>query len=110
MSEVTPITANFGADIARVDLNTITDADFEFIYRTWLDYGVLRFRDQQLEQSRVGLEVEEFAKLPSWLRRPAEVRRFFNTKLRGKSSQGHTFPDELTESQKRAVLEYLKTL
>jgi mono/diheme cytochrome c family protein len=62
------------------------------------------------DQLRVGLEVEQFAKLPSWLRRTAEVRRFFNTNRPGKSSQGHTFPDALTESQKRAVLEYLKTL
>ena len=60
------------------------------------------------DASRVGLEVEEFAKLPSWIRRADQLRQFFNTTLPGKSAQGHTFPDQLTESQKRAVLEYLK--
>ena len=50
MTEIIPMTANFGADITGMDLNTITDADFELIYRAWLDYGVLRFRDQQLDE------------------------------------------------------------
>jgi taurine dioxygenase len=50
VSEITPITANFGADITGMDLNVITDADFEMIYQAWLDYGVLRFRDQQLDE------------------------------------------------------------
>ena len=40
----------------------------------------------------------------------AQRRRYFNTRLPGKSAAGHSYPDELTESEKQAVLEYLKTL
>jgi taurine dioxygenase len=50
MNEIKPISDNFGADITGMDLDTITDADFEIIYQAWLNYGVLRFRDQQLDE------------------------------------------------------------
>jgi hypothetical protein len=61
------------------------------------------------DQKRVGLEVETFdalpENLPGW-----ERREYFNTLDFGKSRTGHNFPDELTEDEKTAVLEYLKTL
>ena len=41
---------------------------------------------------------------------PAERRRHFDTSKPGKSAAGHTFPDMLSEEEKQAVLEYLKTL
>lgn len=62
------------------------------------------------DQERVGLVVEEFEKLPSSIRRADDLRTYFNTSRFGKSSAGHTFPDELTSDERRAVLEYLKTL
>ncbi len=62
------------------------------------------------DQSKVGLEVQEFDELPATARIPAQKRRYFDTRKFGKSASGHLFPDELTEEQKRAVLEYLKTL
>ena len=37
-------------------------------------------------------------------------RRYFDTSKFGKKAVGHTFPDSLDESEKKAVLEYLKTL
>lgn len=62
------------------------------------------------DQSQVGLEVETFAKLQAAAATPAERRRYFDTRLPGKSAAGHSYPDELTEAEKTAVLEYLKTL
>jgi hypothetical protein len=62
------------------------------------------------DQAKVGLEIQGFDELPAAARVPAEKRRYFDTRKFGKSAAGHTFPDELTEQQKRAVLEYLKTL
>jgi cytochrome c553 len=62
------------------------------------------------DRDRVGLEVEERTDLPSGLRDPAGRREYFDTRVRGKSADGHRFPGRLTEPEKRAVLEYLKTL
>jgi hypothetical protein len=41
---------------------------------------------------------------------PWERRRIYDTTLPGRSNTGHTFGDEFTEEQRRAVIEYLKTL
>ena len=62
------------------------------------------------DQRRVGLEVTEYSALPATIRTPAEARQYFNTTRFGKSNQGHLFPEELSEEEKQAVLEYLKTL
>ena len=62
------------------------------------------------DRKRVGLEVEEFEKLPSTIRRADDLRAYFNTRLFGKSATGHTFPDGLSASEKKELLEYLKTL
>ena len=62
------------------------------------------------DQTRVGLEIEVFRALPDSVETASERRRFFDTTKPGKSSQGHDFPKQLTETEKRAVLEYLKTL
>jgi hypothetical protein len=62
------------------------------------------------DQSRVGLEILAFDDVPSEARTPAQRRRCFDTRAFGKSAAGHTFPDELNEDEKRAVMEYLKTL
>ena len=62
------------------------------------------------DQVNVGLEVSTFEALPADVKSAAEKRDFFDTHLTGKSAVGHSFPDELTEDEKHAVLEYLKTL
>ncbi|HEV7225085.1 MAG TPA: cytochrome c [Pirellulales bacterium] len=62
------------------------------------------------DRAKIGLQIEEFDELPAAARVPAEKRRYFDARKFGKSAAGHLFPDELTEEQKRAVLEYLKTL
>lgn len=61
------------------------------------------------DQKHVGLEVETFKALPDDLP-GATAREYFNTLGFGKSRAGHDFPDVLTEDEKTAVLEYLKTL
>ena len=50
------------------------------------------------------------ADLPEGRLRPAERRRYFDTRRPGKSAAGHDFADVLDDDQKRALLEYLKTL
>jgi mono/diheme cytochrome c family protein len=62
------------------------------------------------DDARVGLEVEELAEMPAGRLLPADRRTFFDTRKPGKSAAGHDFPDALTEDEKAAVLEYLKTL
>jgi cytochrome c peroxidase len=62
------------------------------------------------DQVKVGLEVTTFEHLPAEAKTAAERRRYFNTQQFGKSAAGHTFPDALSEKEKTAVLEYLKTL
>jgi hypothetical protein len=63
------------------------------------------------DQSRVGLAVEELDKLPTAAVDDKKLRReYFQTTVRGKSAAGHEFVEELSEDEKTAVLEYLKTL
>ncbi|HET6422700.1 MAG TPA: cytochrome c [Planctomycetaceae bacterium] len=62
------------------------------------------------DHARVGLEVEAFSAIPESVKAVAHKRRYFDTRLPGKSAGGHTFPAKLTEDEKLAVLEYLKTL
>jgi mono/diheme cytochrome c family protein len=62
------------------------------------------------DDTRVGVEVEELAEMPPGRLRSSDRRTFFDTRKPGKSAAGHDFPDALTEDEKAAVLEYLKTL
>jgi mono/diheme cytochrome c family protein len=62
------------------------------------------------DQEKVGLETSQFERMPRGISDRAEKRRYFDTSISGKSAVGHLFPDELSEPEKRAVLEYLKTL
>jgi mono/diheme cytochrome c family protein len=69
-----------------------------------------RTSDDGYDRQRVGLEVETFDEAPSPLNSKAEQRRYFDTSQAGKGAAGHTFPEKLSADEKRAVLEYLKTL
>jgi mono/diheme cytochrome c family protein len=62
------------------------------------------------DDTRVGLEIEAFAALPAEKLRPVERRRYFDTRKHGKSAAGHDFAEVLDATEKRALLEYLKTL
>lgn len=62
------------------------------------------------DRARIGLDVQEFESLPPEAESPRTRRDFYDTSRPGSSAGGHLFPDTLTAEQKRAVLEYLKTL
>ena len=62
------------------------------------------------DTEKVGLEVTTMSELPAGVTDSKQKLRYFDTRLFGKSTQGHTFPEQLDESEKRAVMEYLKTL
>ncbi|GGF05628.1 TauD/TfdA family dioxygenase [Aliidongia dinghuensis] len=47
--EIVPTGAALGAEIRGVDLASIDDAEFQAVHQVWLDYSVLLFRDQALE-------------------------------------------------------------
>lgn len=62
------------------------------------------------DTTKVGLEVEALPEVPPGITDTAEQRTYFNTKQSGKSAAGHDYPNALSKEEKRAVLEYLKTL
>jgi len=62
------------------------------------------------DRAKVGLEVTSYDAVPEEVKSKRERRRYFDTSKFGKLATGHTFPDALSESEKQAVLEYLKTL
>jgi hypothetical protein len=66
-------------------------------------------RVEDYDAVKVGWRVTELAEAP----RPAsarEARKFYDTSEPGRSNGGHTFGDALTEDERRAAIEYLKTL
>jgi mono/diheme cytochrome c family protein len=66
--------------------------------------------EEGYDRNRVGLEVTSFEKVPESAKTPAQKREYFDTRLPGKSAAGHPFVNELSDDEKRAVIEYLKTL
>lgn len=62
------------------------------------------------DRQKVGLEIEEFDALPADVKRIKEKRTYFDSRILGKGKDGHTFPEALSEDEKTAVIEYLKTL
>ena len=62
------------------------------------------------DDRRVGLLVEEFTAVPEIQLTASDRRRYFDTSVYGLSATGHPFANGLTEEERNAVLEYLKTL
>jgi hypothetical protein len=57
------------------------------------------------------VEAQSFDKLPDDVTGGVQKRRYYQTNLRGFSNQGHQFPPQgLSDEDKRALIEYLKTL
>lgn len=61
------------------------------------------------DDEKVGFHVDELDTVPAKLS-SFDRRWYFNTSVRGKSAEGHNFPNALSDAEKQAVLEYLKTL
>ena len=53
MVEVNAIQKDFVADIRNVDLTRLSEDEFEVIYAAWLQYGVLRIRDQAIDEAQL---------------------------------------------------------
>ena len=53
MIEVQPIKDGFVAEITGVDVREITDDEFEQLYAAWLEFGVLRLRNQAINEDEL---------------------------------------------------------
>ena len=53
MIKVEPLTDDFVAEISGVEVRELSDAAFEEIYTAWLQYGVLRLRNQQVDEDEL---------------------------------------------------------
>ena len=62
-----------------------------------------------LDSEKVGFKIETPETVPEPLSN-FDRRWYFDTDVRGKSASGHHYPNRLSEDEKIAVLEYLKTL
>lgn len=62
------------------------------------------------DEQHVGLRIDELSPRPAGTNRASASPEIFDTRRPGKSAQGHRFPEQLSESERAAVLEYLKTL
>ena len=84
---IDPISLNFVAEISDIDVTSITNDQFDQIYKAWLTYGVLRIRGQQLDEdelqafsSRFGpLEEIPMGRLPESER--AKIKNRYVTQL-----------------------------
>jgi mono/diheme cytochrome c family protein len=65
---------------------------------------------EDYDPAKLGWKVTEPAKPPGPEAPAIERRKVYDTALRGRGNGGHTFGDELTEAERAAVIEYLKTL
>lgn len=85
--QVTPITPDFVGEITDVDVAGISDEEFAAIYAAWIEFGVLRIRNQQLDEealqqfsARFGpLEEIPFGNIPE--SEKAKVRNRYVTQL-----------------------------
>ena len=67
-------------------------------------------KNDSFDHKRIGFVTKEFDTVPVSVTTARQRRRYFDTTKQGKSAAGHLFPDKLSETEKRAVLEFLKTL
>ena len=60
---VIPLTPSFVAEIQEIQLDRITDSEFERLYAAWLQYGVLRIRNQDLDDEQLQAFSQRFGPL-----------------------------------------------
>jgi hypothetical protein len=66
--------------------------------------------NDRYDYERVGLKVERVEEMPKGAMDKAVKRRYFDTRLLGKANRGHDYPGVLSEVERGALLEYLKSL
>ena len=69
-----------------------------------------RTGEADYDRARVGWKVTELASPPGPDVPAIERRKVYDTTQSGRSNAGHTYGDALTDAERRAVVEYLKTL
>ena len=69
-----------------------------------------RYVDERYDPVQIGWFYQSLPYGKDGAESEAERRHIYDTTLPGYGNQGHTFGDVLTEDQRRALLEYLKTL
>ena len=62
------------------------------------------------DADRVGWKITELSAPPAASLPPIEQRKIYDTSKTGRGNAGHTYGDDLTEEERWAVIEYLKTL
>ncbi len=98
------ITAPFLHNGSVPDLETLLDSDARPTYWT------RSFDDADYDYDRVGWTWTAHDRGHRDIGNPAERPRVYDTTLPGHGNGGHTFGDVLTDTQRAAVIEYLKTL
>jgi mono/diheme cytochrome c family protein len=68
-----------------------------------------RTAPEDYDFERVGWKVTEIPEAPR-AATPRDARQIYDTTKPGRSNTGHTFGDALDDAERRAVIEYLKTL
>ena len=53
MMDIRPLTDTFVADICGIELEHLSDAEFDQLYDAWLKYGVLRVRNQRINEEQL---------------------------------------------------------
>lgn len=66
--------------------------------------------EQDYDKEKVGWKITVLERPPGPEASAFERRKVYDTSLPGRSNRGHTFGDKFTEDERRAVIEYLKTL
>ena len=66
--------------------------------------------EEDYDTEKLGLKFTILEQVPDAKLPPLERRKIYDTTLPGRGNSGHTFGDVLTEAERRAVIEYLKTL
>jgi taurine dioxygenase len=61
--DIRPMTGALGAEIYGLDVRSIDGTTFDQIYQAWLDYSVLVFRDQELDEESFAAFGKRFSKL-----------------------------------------------
>lgn len=72
--------------------------------------AIWRRTSEAMDEEKVGLTIEEVDQVPADGGDSVFRRSFFDTRKFGKGRGGHDYPETLSEAEKVAVLEYLKTL
>ena len=69
-----------------------------------------RTNEEDYDSVKVGWKYTEMKGMPDGKLHPHEARKIYDTSKPGRSNHGHTFGDHLSDEERTAVLEYLKTL